>query len=120
MEIHIDKFEFGSIVINGKKYETDVFIFSNGKVEPRSREISQKKYGTGHYFCKEEIEKILKDKPEIIIFGSGESGFCKLEDEALKLLKELNINYKIAPTEEAIKIFNKMKTKKAGIFHVTC
>ncbi|MEM1577418.1 MAG: MTH938/NDUFAF3 family protein [Candidatus Pacearchaeota archaeon] len=118
--VNIEKFEFGRIVVNGKEYKSDIFIFADGKVESRSRELSQKKYGTGHYFCKEEIEKLLKDNPEILIFGCGEVGYCKIEDEGLKLLKKLNIEYKILPTQKAIEIFNKTKGKKAGIFHVTC
>ncbi|MEM4318443.1 MAG: MTH938/NDUFAF3 family protein [Candidatus Pacearchaeota archaeon] len=121
MEAYINKTEFGSITVNKKTYEHDIFIFANGEISERSRELSKIKYGTGHYFCKEEIENLLsKGRPEIIVFGIGQEGCAQLEEGAIELLKRLKIKYKIAKTPEAIRIFNQIKEKKAGLFHVTC
>ncbi len=117
---NIDGTEFGSITINGKKYDFDVFIFANGKIEKRSRSLSEAKHGTGHYFCFEEVQRLLESEPEEIIFGTGQDGFCKLEEEAIELLKKAKIKYQAAPTPKAIELFNRSKSKKAGLFHVTC
>lgn len=113
---HIDKTEFGGITIDGKTYNEDVKILPSGKI--------LKRWGPkdSHALCAEEFNEILKEKekPEVIVIGTGTSGLAKLEPEARAEIKKHNIKIIEARTPEAIKIFNEIKKRKAGLFHLTC
>lgn len=113
---HIDSTEFGSITVDGKKYEHDIKILIDGRILRR--------WGPkgSHEICLEEFKEILEEKPqpEVIVIGNGQSGVAKVEEKAIEEIKNRNIKLIIDKTPNAIKIFNKIKEKKAGIFHVTC
>ena len=63
----INRFDFGSIVIDGKRYGHDVVVLPDGTV--KEREASKAKYG-GHSIGKSEIEELAKTKPESVIVGT--------------------------------------------------
>ncbi len=109
----IDSSNFGSITIDGKTYNHDVYILSSGKVEEREH---------GHIFSKDQIEHILKENPEVVIVGKGTSGCADLSLEARVLLEDKGIEIIEADTPEIKDKFNQLsKTKKvAAIIHVTC
>ena len=120
----IDGTEFGSITIDGKRYDHDVVIFLQ-KIEKRKKKISKKKYGSGHEFCKEEMEEYLKtvDNIDIVVVGTGQNGVLHLLDETRKMLEDKGIEVIDCEKPEAIKDFNqRIKTQEnmVGIFHVTC
>jgi hypothetical protein len=46
--LKIDGTSFGSITITGEKYEHDVTIRLNGKVEKRKKKLSKELFGTSH------------------------------------------------------------------------
>jgi len=104
----IDSSTFGSITIDGKRYEYDVYIFPSGKVEEREH---------GHTFTEEEVEHILKENPEVVIIGKGTSGMAGLSSEARALLEDKEAN-----TPDIKDKFNQLsETKKvAAIIHITC
>ncbi len=113
---HIDSTVFESITIDGKTYRDDIIILTDGTVKKRGLQK-----GT-HIVCLEEIESLFKEKPKpkTIIIGTGQSGAAKVESEVIEKAKKQNIQFISAPTPEAIKIFNKTKDPKAGLFHLTC
>ncbi|MCS7134717.1 MAG: MTH938/NDUFAF3 family protein [Candidatus Pacearchaeota archaeon] len=110
----VDFYEFGIIAIDGKKYEKDIIILPSGRIIPRPMPK-----GT-HTICFSEFEKILEEKPEVIIIGTGHDGIAKLEEEANNKLKSLNIKIVKDITKKAVEIYNKTKEKKAALFHLTC
>ncbi len=109
----IDSSTFGSITIDGKRYEYDVYIFPSGKVEEREH---------GHTFTEEEVEHILKENPEVVIIGKGTSGMAGLSSEARALLEDKGIEIIEANTPDIKDKFNQLsETKKvAAIIHITC
>lgn len=120
----IDETEFGSITIDGKRYEHDVVIYPQ-KIEERKKKISKNKYGSGHKFCKEEMEEYLKnaDNIDIVLVGTGQYGVLNLLNETRKMLDDNGIDVIERETPDAIKDFNqRVKTQEniIGIFHVTC
>ncbi len=121
MAIHIDSTKFGQIIVNGKTYDTDIVIFADGKIQERS-DISRQKHNTSHFFCVEEIDELLNTnpKPEVVVFGTGQYGICKIEQDALDKLNKNKIQIIVEPTPIAIEKFNNISKTKAGIFHVTC
>lgn len=124
--MEIEGTEFGSITIDGKKYDYDVVIFP-GEIVERKKWITKDKHGTSHRFTREEMEEYLEkvdtEDIETVIVGTGQYGKLGLLDEAKKLLKEKNIEVVELKTSAAIKRFNALsesKEKNIGIFHVTC
>ncbi|MFQ6056831.1 MAG: MTH938/NDUFAF3 family protein, partial [Methanosarcinales archaeon] len=66
----IEKYSFGSIVVDGKKYETDLILSWDGEVQERIK---------SHEFKKSELYEILQKDPEIVIIGTGYSGLVKIK-----------------------------------------
>ena len=118
--MHIDETTFGSITIDGKMFNHDVIVQLSGKVIKRQKSLSKKHFGTSHTLSKEEIEFVFESACESLIIGTGQYGQVKLSTEASDFIKEKYCQIKIAPTPQAIDIFNSESTKKIGLFHVTC
>ena len=72
MKTKIDSTSFGSISINGKVFNNDVVMNSDGEILKRKKKLSKEVYGTSHKVSKKEIIFILEDKTSDIIIGSGQ------------------------------------------------
>lgn len=120
MEPKIDKTKFGSITLAGEKYEHDIQIRLNGKIEKRKKKLSKEVYGTSHTISLAEAEFVYQEGAEAIIIGSGQEGMLKLSDEAAALFKKKDCKVKLMPTPEAAHEWNKAKGPTIGLFHITC
>ena len=112
----INNYQFGLITINNKKYSNDVEIRWNGEVLPWIREES-------HIFNVKDIQRAIKENPEMIIFGIGAYGVATVTPETLELIEKQGIKVKVEKTPQAVKLFNdylKKGTKVIGLFHLTC
>lgn len=114
----IDNYHFGSITIDGKNYNYDVEVYSDGRVLKWWRK-------EGHVVNIEDIERSLEQNPEIIIIGTGESGVVKVKEEVKKEILTKGIELIIDLTGGAVKIFNELSQKYPnkkiiGLFHLTC
>ena len=70
----IDSYHFGEIVIEGRKYSSDVVIFPD-----RVRHNWRRK--TGHELCLEDIAEVITESPEVLIVGTGASGLVRVLPE---------------------------------------
>ena len=70
--VKVNNFSYGSIVIDNKKYSRDVAIFPDGKVDQRQGGIWM--FGS-HNIKYQEIESLLKGKPEVVIIATGAKPF---------------------------------------------
>ncbi len=112
----IDFYHFGNIVVNGKKYSKDLWLDLDEKIHFWWRSSS-------HVIEKKDLIDALKEKPEIVVIGTGEAGVAEVYPDALNYLKEKKVKFFIEPTGEAIKIYNQFKEKNKkviGLFHLTC
>jgi len=109
----INSSKYGSITINDIVYKHDVYILPPGRVEEREY---------GHTFTKEQVEHMLKEKPEVVVIGKGTSGMASLSGEGRKLLEKAKVKVVEDWTPRIREKFNELaKTKKiAAIIHVTC
>lgn len=109
----IDSTSFGSITVDGKRYDHDIWIFLDGRIEERN---------TNHLFSKEEFELLAREAPEVIVFGNGQSSVARVSDEAKEAAEERGIELIAAATPEAIKLYNNLAKKKKTVaaIHVTC
>ena len=113
--MRIEDYRFGEIVIDGKSYTTDVIIYPD-------RVDSNWWRREGHELRVEDIEEVIKEKPDLIIVGTGSPGFMKVLPQTSKRLKEEAIELVVKPTHEACKIFNKLESTKKVVacLHLTC
>jgi hypothetical protein len=108
----INSTSFGSITINNKTYDHDVWIFADKTIEKRNR---------NHEFTLEEFNIITKDNPEILIIGTGQNGVVTIAKDVIKAAEEKNIELFYDITPNAIKKFNELRDNKiAAAFHTTC
>ncbi len=120
MKPRIDNTSFGSITVEGKVFDHDVFINLNGEVNKRRKKLSKKHFGTSHIISLEEATHIYEDGAEKILIGSGQTGMVRLSDEASEFFNQRNCNVFIIPTGDAIAKWNKESGSVIGLFHLTC
>lgn len=116
----IDKTKFGSITVNGEKYEHDILIRLDGKVEKRKKKLSKEVFGTSHIISLAEAKYVYEEGATRLVIGSGQTGMVKLSDEADEFLKEKQCQVELLPTPEAIQYWNSLKNPAIGLFHITC
>ncbi len=111
----IEEYKFGSIVINGNSYDYDVEVRFDDKVFEWRR-------GESHLVHINDIKRALLAEPDLIIFGTGQTGGMEVSLEVREKIKNQGIALEIFKTAKAVKEFNKaVKNRKAiGLFHLTC
>ena len=120
MKPQINSTRFGSITIEGEKYENDILIRLGGEVKKRKKKLSKAIYGTSHVISLDEAQYIFEEKAEQLIIGTGQDGMVELSDEAADYFRNNKCQVQMAPTPEAISVWNHSDGKIIGLFHVTC
>jgi hypothetical protein len=112
----IESYSFGSIVVDGRKFTSDLIIYPDGNIQSSWWRIS------GHRLASEDIAELINSEPEVIIAGTGSSGLMKPEKELEKILQQKGIEFISLLTRKAVKIYNDLSsTKNVGAcFHLTC
>jgi hypothetical protein len=112
--VNIDSTKFGEITINGKPYDSDMTVYWNGRLAFRSKE---------HVLELGEFMKILREGPEIVVIGTGQTGVVKVSPEVAQLAGNKHVKIYREITPKAVEMFNAFANhgrKVVGIFHVTC
>ena len=83
----IERYDFGEIVIDGKTYTRDLIVFWTGEVWPNWWRKE------GHNVCIEDVSELLKRGDfEIVIFGTGAYGVCRVSEEVIDELKKRGVD----------------------------
>ena len=111
----IDSYQFGEIVIEGKRYSVDVIILPD-------RVQSNWWRKTGHELCLEDIAEVIDEKPDILVVGTGESGMMKVLPEVAQMAEAQGITLITEPTENACNTYNQLSRSKRVVaaLHITC
>ena len=120
MKPRIEKTKFGSITVDGKRYDHDLLIRLNGNVEKRKKKLSKEIFGTSHIISLAEAEYVYEDGAEQLILGGGQRGMVRLSDEAAAFFQQRHCSVLIQPTPEAMQAWNEAKGAVIGLFHITC
>lgn len=120
MKPKIDSTKFGSIKIDGVKYDHDILIRLDGRVEKRKKKLSKEIFGTSHMISLAEAEYAYEKGAEKLIVGTGQSGMVNLSSEAIDFFQKHNCTVELRPTPEAYISWNETKGAVIGLFHVTC
>ena len=112
----ITGYNFGKICINGIWYHQDLKITTADIVLPNWWRAS------GHVCSREDVEDLLRDKPDMLILGQGKPGLMHADPELRRFLKTCGIVLLEQPTAQALESFNSFHTQKkvAAGFHLTC
>ncbi len=112
----IEHYDFGEIIVDGKKYSRDLIITP-------SRIISDWWRIEGHMLFLKDLEDILDEEFEYLVIGTGYYGFMRVSDEVFKEMNRRGVKVIAKPTGEAVKEFNTLSSRGAkvvGAFHLTC
>ena len=109
MKPKIDDTDFGSITIDGIKYDHDVVIRKDGEVFKRKKKLSKRVYGTSHVISLDEAKYICEKNVKQIIMGSGQYKMLSLSKEATEYFKKEKCSILMESTPEAMKLWNESK-----------
>ncbi len=111
----IDSYTFGSLVVDGEMYTSDVIIYP-GRVDPSWWRTE------GHRLRPADLALALDAKPEVLIVGTGYSGMMVVPEETKNHIRSKGIEIYIETTGRAVDLFNSMQGKKTIIaaLHLTC
>ncbi len=112
----IESYAFGNIVIDGRRYTSDLIIYPDGKI------VDGWWRKSGHLMTPADIAALIDAGPEVIVVGTGASGMLKPERGIDRILLEKGIEMMDAPCGQAMHHFNELsQSKKVGAcFHLTC
>ena len=113
--MHIDAYDFGEIVIDGKTYNHDVIIYKN-KVDDTWRRIE------GHRLSLSDVVQIIEKQPQTLIIGTGADGVMNVPKEVRSQIEQKGISVIIMKTGEACEEYNQIsKTSNViAALHLTC
>src|ERR671936_656702 len=120
MKPRIDRTKFGSITLEGERFEHDVIIRLSGKVIKRKKKLSKAIYGTSHTLSLDEAKHVYQKGAERLIIGTGQDGNVELSDEAAEYFQRKKCQVELQPTPEVIQTWNAAEGDVIGLFHVTC
>jgi len=111
----IDSYQFGLVVISGKKYTSDVIIFPD-----RVRDNWWRR--TGHQLCLKDIAGVMTENPEVLIVGTGASGLMKVLPEVERNVKTQGIKLIVEATAQACHTYNHIchSQRVVAALHLTC
>jgi len=111
----IESYAFGSMVVDGQTYSSDLIIF------PEKINTSWWRK-SGHRLSLEDLKDVFEEKPEVLVIGTGFNGLMKVDEEVKSEAQAKGIALIIEKTEKAVQKFNVMASKKKaiGAFHLTC
>ena len=112
----IESYTFGNIVIDGRRYTSDLIIYPDGKI------VDGWWRQSGHLMTEDDIAELIAVGPEVIVVGTGASGMLKPARSIAKVLENREIRMVTAPCSQAINHFNELSPSKrvGACFHLTC
>lgn len=120
MKPKIEGTQFGSITIDGSRFEHDVILRLSGKVKKREKKLSKRVYGTSHTISLDEAKHVYEEGAKRLIVGAGQDGNVTLSDDAADYFKRKGCLVELEPTPTATRAWNNAKGPVIGLFHVTC
>ena len=120
MKPTINSTRFGSITVEGQKFERDIVIQLSGEVRKRKSKLSKAIYGTSHIISLDEAKDLYQKGADLLIIGTGQAGMVKLSQEAADYFESEECQVQMSPTPEAMLIWNEAQGKTIALFHLTC
>ncbi len=120
MKPRIDTTDFGSITIDGRRFDHDVVIRLDGTVKKRKKKLSKRVYGTSHRISLAEAKHVFEEGARLLIIGAGQGGLVHLDEQAEAFFAQQGCEIRLLPMPGAILAWNAVQGAVIGLFHVTC
>jgi len=113
--VQITHYSFGSITVRGKTYTSDVIIYPD-------RVDSSWWRKEGHSLHPVDLNDIVRERPDLLIVGTGASGAMDVPQGTIGFLGSKGIAVRVERTARAVEIFNRSPAGKKVIaaLHLTC
>jgi hypothetical protein len=114
--MHIDSYQFGRIVIEGKSHNSDCIIIGDSVQSNWWRE-------QGHSLSAEDLRAVFAAKPSVLVVGCGASGLMQVPGQTRQALQENDIRLEVLDTHKAVQRFNELSKageNVAAALHLTC
>lgn len=111
----IQNYRFGSIIIDGQRYSSDVIIYPD-RVDDRWWRKE------GHLLQVEDLEEVIQARPEVLVVGTGNPGLMEVLPETQEYLQAQGIELIVQPTDQAWQTYNRLSSSRRVVaaFHLTC
>ena len=113
--MHIDRYDFGTIVIDGQPFKNDVLIWP-GRIK------SDWWRKEGHFLQLDDVAEALAADPHVLVVGKGAYGRMEVDPALAAYLKDRGVELIAHPTREACQVINSLSDKRrlAAALHLTC
>ena len=118
---YINSTTFGSITIDGKKYEQVLIV--GDQVKERDYLKLKDIHTTSHVVGEWELAELLSNQPEIILIGNGQDGILKVSAEVKDIIEKAGVILIVDLTPGAIITYNvlvKDGKRVNALIHTTC
>jgi len=115
--MHIDRFRFGSVRIDGVDYTHDLIIIGGVVQSPWIRTIG------GHVFAPVDLTKVIDAAPEVVCLGTGAVGMVTIETATYDAFEFAGTEIIADRTGRIIDVFNRLVGEGrdvAAALHLTC
>lgn len=113
--MHIDRYEFGLIVIDGQTIKSDILIWPGWiKSDWWRREA--------HLLQLDDVAEALAAHPQVLMVGQGDPGEMRVDPALAAHLKDRGVELMAHPTREACRVINDLNGSRrlAAALHLTC
>ena len=111
----IDSYDFGSIVVDGKRHTSDIILLPDGRTMDWWRE-------SGHYLQTQDLDEVAKGGVRLLIIGTGYSGVMRVAPDVRTFLEGKGIELVACRSRDACELYNK-RHGEGGValgIHLTC
>ena len=111
----IDSYQFGQIVINGKRYTSDVIISPDSVKDNWWRKNS-------HQLCLEDIGEVMAENLEALVVGTGKYDLVKVLPEVNRAVEAQGIKLIAEATDKACHTYNQLchSQRTVAALHISC
>jgi hypothetical protein len=117
MAVHIDRYGFGSITVDGETYRKDLFILRGEITSPWWRDAG------GHVFAPADLEPLIEAAPDVVVLGTGYFGLVKVLDGTRAAFTAAGTELVVGKTGQVVERFNQLADAGrdvAAALHLTC
>ncbi len=111
----IDSYQFGLIVVKGRKHTSDVIILPD-----RARDNWRRK--TGYQLCLNDIGGVMAENPGALVVGTGASSLMKVLPEVEQGVETEDIKLIVEATDKACHTYNRIchSQRAVAALHIIC
>lgn len=70
-----------------------------------------------------DVRELVDEGATVVVLSRGVHERLRIQDETLRWLEEQGVETGVAPTEEAVRLYNRLRDQEravGGLFHTTC